>query len=211
MKIKVGCNRIIPCEYESQREEFLKKRNKHDLPIFHSDEDFIEAFKKKLPDENDEGRISRPDEKNSVNRTENGIETGDEPVEDFKALLEESFRKSRVKPLKKPPPMPLEKRLKRYPPPEKSLDLHGYNAIGAEVRSRSFIHSCKLQGFFTIRIIVGKGRHSDQGAVLPDVVEDVAKEMKKQGLVIGFEWENKVKSKSGALILYLKQFERFDG
>ena len=79
------------------------------------------------------------------------------------------------------------------------------------MRSRSFIHSCKLQGFFTIRIIVGKGRHSNEGAVLPDVVEDVAKEMKKQGLVIGFEWENKIKSKSGALIIYLKQFERFDG
>ena len=158
-------------------------------------------------DENDEKRGVRPNVKNTIHRLENEIE----PEEDFEALLEESFQKSRVKPLKKPVPITLEKRLKRYPPPEKSLDLHGYNAIGAEVRSRSFIHSCKQQGFFTIRIIVGKGRHSDQGAVLPDVVEDVAKEMKKQGLVIGFDWENKIKSKSGALIIYLKQFERFDG
>lgn len=189
----------------------MKKRNKHDLPVFHSDEDLINAFEKKSKDVDNEGRISRPDEKKTVNRTENRFEEGDGPEEDFETLLEESFRKSRIKPLKKPPPIPLEKRLKRYPPPEKSLDLHGYNAIGAEVRSRSFIHSCKQQGFFTIRIIVGKGRHSDQGAVLPDVVEDVAKEMKKQGLVLGFDWENKVKSKSGALIIYLKQFERFDG
>lgn len=187
----------------------MKKRNKHDLPVFHSDEDFIKAFEKKLPDENDEK--TRLDEKKWVRRPENKNETEDEPEEDFEALLEESFQKSRVKPLKKPVPIPPEKRIKRYPPPEKSLDLHGYNAVGAEVKARSFIHSCKQQGFFTIRIIVGKGRHSDQGAVLPDVVEDVAKEMKKQGLVIGFDWENKVKSKSGALIVYLKQFERFDG
>ena len=189
----------------------MKKRNKHDLPVFHSDEELIKAFEKKSKDETNEGRISRPDEKKTVNRTENGIEAGDEPEEDFETLLEESFRQSRGKPLKKPPPIPLEKRLKRYPPPEKALDLHGYTAVGAEVRSRSFIHSCKQQGFFTIRIIVGKGRHSDEGAVLPDVVEDVAREMKKQGLVIGFDWDNKIKSKSGALIIYLKQFERFDG
>jgi DNA-nicking Smr family endonuclease len=185
----------------------LKKRNKQGLPVFHSDEDFLKAFEKKSLDENDEKQRTRPSVKNIINRP--GNET--EPEEDFEALLEESFQKSRVKPLKKPAPVSPEKRLKRYPPPEKSLDLHGYNAIGAEVRSRSFIHSCKQQGFFTIRIIVGKGRHSDQGAVLPDVVEDVAKEMKKQGLVIGFDWENKIKSKSGALIIYLKQFERFDG
>jgi len=181
----------------------LKKRNKHDLPVFHSDEDFLKVFEKKLPDKNDE--------KKPAKWLENKNEIENEPEEDFKTLLEESFQKSRAKPLKKAPAVPLEKRLKRYPPPEAFLDLHGYNAIGAEVRARSFIHSCKLQGFFTIRIIVGKGRHSDEGAVLPDVVEDVAKEMKKQGIVIGFDWENKIKSKSGALIIYLKQFERFDG
>ncbi|MDA8136105.1 MAG: Smr/MutS family protein [Desulfobacteraceae bacterium] len=185
----------------------MKKRNKQGLPIFHSDEDFIKAFEKKSLDANDVKQRTGPGVKNTANRPEKETE----PEEDFQALLEESFQRSRTKPLKKPVPIPPEKRIKRYPPPEKSLDLHGYNAIGAEVRSRSFIHSCKQQGFFTIRIIVGRGRHSDQGAVLPDVVEDVAKEMKKQGLVIGFDWENKIKSKSGALIVYLKQFERFDG
>jgi len=193
----------------------LKKRNKHDLPVFHSDEDFIKAFEKKARDETSdetgEGRISRPGGIKPVHRVENEPESGGEPEEDFEVLLEESFRKGRAKPLKKPPPVPLEKRLKRYPPPEKALDLHGYTAIGAEVRSRSFIHSCQQQGFFTIRIIVGRGRHSNEGAVLPDVVEDVAREMKNQGLVIGFDWDNKVKAKSGALIVYLKQFDRFDG
>ncbi len=189
----------------------MKKRNKHNLPIFNSDEEFIKAFEKKSLDKNNEAPKRRQDENDSTQRLKNEIDMKNESGEDFSILLEESFRKSRAKPLKKAPPVPLEKRLKRYPPPEKALDLHGYNAIGAEVRAKSFIHTCKQQGFFTIRIIVGKGRHSDQEAVLPDVVEDVAKEMKKQGIVIGFDWENKIKSKSGALIIYLKQFDQFDG
>lgn len=196
---------------EGKRKDPLRKRNKHNLPVFNSDEDFTNAFEEKYPDQKCKSQNNRIHDTDMLGRTENEIEKENDPDEDFETLLEESFQKSRVKPLKKAPPVPLEKRLKRYPPPEKMLDLHGYNALGAEVRARSFIHSCKQQGFFTIRIIVGKGRHSDEGAVLPDVVEDVAKEMKKQGLVIGFDWENKIKSKSGALIIYLKQFERFDG
>lgn len=182
----------------------MKKKNKHKLPVFDSDEDLLKAFEaleeKKVPE------LTQKAQTGPVSHR-----TQEEQEEDFAALLEESLQKSRAKPMKRPAPVPLEKRLKRYPRPEKALDLHGYTALGAEVRARSFIHSCKQQGFFTIRIIVGKGRHSDEGAVLPDVVEDVARETKKQGIVIGFEWENTLKSKSGALILYLKQFERFDG
>ncbi|OGR33710.1 MAG: hypothetical protein A3J80_12785 [Desulfobacula sp. RIFOXYB2_FULL_45_6] len=195
---------------ERKRKNPLKKRNKHNLPIFHSDEDFLNVFEKKSLEQKAEKQKKRFHDDTPGEWPVNGDEDEHSPDNDFVTLLEESFQRRRAKPLKKSPPVPLEKRLKRYPPPEKVLDLHGYNAIGAEVRSRSFIHSCKQQGFFTIRIIVGKGRHSNEGAVLPDVVEDVAKEMKKQGLVIGFDWENKIKSKSGALIIYLKQFERFD-
>ncbi len=201
---------MMPCEYGKKRKIFLNKKNKHKLPIFNSDEDFIKAFGgQDRKSEKQKNRIRGTD---PVGRIDNNIENVNDSEEDFETLLEESFQKRRTQLLKKASPVPLEKRLKRYPPPEKILDLHGYNALGAEMRSKSFIHSCKLQGFFTVRIIVGKGRHSDEGAaVLPDIVEDVAKEMKKQGLVIGFEWENKIKSKSGALIIYLKQFERFDG
>ncbi|NOX35519.1 MAG: Smr/MutS family protein, partial [Deltaproteobacteria bacterium] len=78
-----------------------------------------------------------------------------------------------------------------------------------EARAISFILTCRRQGFFTIRIIVGKGLHSDFGPVLPDVVEDVLNEMKNQNQVIFYKWEKKTKSKSGAVIVYLKQFEGF--
>ncbi len=133
-----------------------------------------------------------------------------EPEEDFKTLLEEYFRTGKSRPLPKPHPIPLKKRLRRYPPPEKDLDLHGYTALGAEVKARSFILSCHHQGFFTIRIVVGKGRHSEMGPVLPDVVEDVARQARQQGWVLAYEWDRRTRSVSGALILYLRQFGAFD-
>ena len=106
--------------------------------------------------------------------------------------------------------MPLKKRLKRYPPVEIQLDLHGFNAIGAGMKAKSFIISCKQQGYFTLRIIVGKGLHSELGPVLPDIIEDLLKQMKNQDQIIFYEWDKKKKSQSGAVIVYLKQFEQFD-
>jgi len=72
-----------------KRKDFLKKRNKHDLPIFNSDEDFIKAFEKRDQDKKDGKQINRSDEKNPDKCPENEIETGNEPAENFEALLEE--------------------------------------------------------------------------------------------------------------------------
>jgi DNA-nicking Smr family endonuclease len=197
----------------------LKKQNKNDLPILDSDEDFLRAFNKKDDKKTTylEDDFIDPPQKNQKNKhgmpvidpQSNDPNLTEEKV-DFAQLLEESFTKQRAKPAKKPSPVPVKKRLKRYPPVEAELDLHGYNAIGAQVKTRTFIISCKQQGFFTLRIIVGKGLHSDLGPVLPDVVEDVVKEMKKQDQLIFYEWDKKNKCKSGALIVYLKQFEQFE-
>ena len=112
---------------------------------------------------------------------------------------------------KKPNPMPEKKRLGRYPLPEKDLDLHGFTAVGAEIKAKSFITTCKLQGFFTLRVIVGKGLHSDTGPVLPDVIENLLKALKKENIVLAYEWDRKKKSQSGAVIVYIKQFAQFDG
>ncbi|MBU8909663.1 MAG: Smr/MutS family protein [Desulfobacterales bacterium] len=197
---------------EKKKQKNFKKKKKNDLPVFDSDHDFLKAFEKK-------NEIKTDKKRNQINR--HGVQVLDDlsdnhnfrenpSKEIFSELLEESFKNREVKPAKKTSPMPVKKRIKRYPPVEVELDLHGYNAIGAQVRARSFINNCKHQGFFTLRIIVGKGLHSDLGPVLPDVVEDVCKEMKKQNLVIWYEWDKKKKSKSGAVIVYLKQFECFE-
>jgi DNA-nicking Smr family endonuclease len=197
----------------------LGKRNKNDLPVFDSDHDFLRAFEKTDEIKSDEIKPDKQkiQKKNQLDKhrvkvldTLSDDKSFTENREDFAELLEESFKKGKEKPIKKTSPMPVKKRIKRYPPVEVELDLHGYTAIGAQVKTRSFIHSHKHQGFFTIRIIVGKGLHSDLGPVLPDVVEEVLQEMKKQNLVIGYEWDKKKKSKSGAVKVYLKQFERFE-
>ena len=201
---------------KKKQKKSLKQRNKNDLPVFDSDQDFLKAFtgENGIKPDSLETRFIETPEKFQINK--HGIEVIDtlsqnrnstETKEDFSVLLEESFQKREEKQLKKPAPIPLKKRLKRYPPVEAVLDLHGYNTIGAQVRTRSFISACKHQGFFTISIIVGKGLHSDTGPVLPDVVEDVIKEMKKQDQVLFYEWDKKKKTRSGALIVYLKQFE----
>jgi len=197
----------------------LKQRNKNDLPVLDTDHEFLIAFEKKIQStpESQENNFIESFKKNQKNKHE--VKVMDprqtdhnltESHENFSELLEESFKKRKVNSVTKISPMSVKKRLKRYPPVEAELDLHGYNTIGAQMRARSFISSCKHKGFFTLRIIVGKGLHSDAGPVLPDVVEDVVREMKKLDQVIFYEWDKKKKTRSGALIVYLKQFEQFD-
>ena len=123
----------------------------------------------------------------------------------FLTLLEASLKQNRP-PRHAPKPMPLKRRLKRYPLPEADLDLHGFTAIGAQIKARTFISSAHVQGFFTLRIIVGKGLHSEDGPVLPHVVEDLLKEMKKENIVLSYEWEGGKRSKFGAVLVYLKRF-----
>jgi DNA-nicking Smr family endonuclease len=134
-------------------------------------------------------------------------ETGDGPARDFTALLESYLSRPRQKKQSAPSkPMPYHKRIKRYPPPEKDLDLHGFTALGAQLKARSFLITCKHQGYFTVRIIVGKGLHSDLGPVLPDTIEDLLARLKAQDIVLGYAWERKKKSRSGSVIVYLRQF-----
>jgi DNA-nicking Smr family endonuclease len=135
------------------------------------------------------------------------LDATDAPEQDFNALLEAYLsRPSATKKPVPPNPMPYHKRIKRYPPPEMDLDLHGFTALGAQMKARSFLTTCKHQGYFTVRIIVGRGLHSDPGPVLPDVIEDLLVDLKARDIVLGFSWERKKKSRSGAVIVYLRQF-----
>ncbi|MDA3916809.1 MAG: Smr/MutS family protein [Deltaproteobacteria bacterium] len=182
--------------------------NKNRLPVLDSDEEFLKAFTKK-----DKPKTA-VQEKTAFRDAaeEQDCEDNDDSLEneDFAAMLEESFKIRKSKLIGKPKPTPLKKRLKRYPGVELELDLHGYNAIGAQLKLRSFLQSCKYQGYFTLRIIVGRGLHSENGAVLPDIVEDELKEMKKQNIIIWYEWDRKQKRNAGSIIVYLKQFEQYE-
>lgn len=199
----------------------MKKKDKNNLPVFDSDDDLLEAFENNNKCESGDREESVVHSGKDIQKNKHGINMLQDSEserqskehlieENFEALLEASFKKQSSKSVKKSSPMPVKKRIKRYPPVEIELDLHGFNAVGAQVKARSFIHSCKQRGYFTLRIIVGKGLHSELGPVLPDIVEDVLKEMMKQNLVIGYDWDKKMKSKSGSVVVYLKHFERFE-
>ena len=168
----------------------IPRLNKHGLPVI---EEFEEQF------------IDREDGLSVVQKVSEPLES-EELEENFVLLLEESLKQKKSSDKKKTIPMPLKKRLKRYPPPEAELDLHGFTALGAELKAKSFIATCKHQGYFSLRIIVGKGLHSDIGPVLPDMIEDLLKILEKQNIVLAYKWDQQKKSKSGAVIVYLKQF-----
>jgi DNA-nicking Smr family endonuclease len=95
------------------------------------------------------------------------------------------------------------KGMREYPPPQETLDLHGETAVVAERKTVSFIHMSGAEGLKTVRIITGKGLHSPGGrAVLPDVVESQLAVLKHDGVIFNYVWEKKVKSKSGAVLVY---------
>lgn len=93
--------------------------------------------------------------------------------------------------------------LKQYPAPEMELDLHGFTGPEAEQRTASFLVAARQKGVLTVRIITGKGLHSQGPAVLPDVVELLLREKKQEKEIVSFRWEKKEKQKSGAVIVYL--------
>lgn len=184
-----------PVEKKSQTQKNMGTRaNKHGLP-------FIEDYETRFLPDRDDGPSHG--ESGETDLGESGMPEIEE--EDFARLLNESLKEKKI-PRHIPKPMPMKRRLKRYPPPEADLDLHGFTAVGAEIKARSFITTAKLQGFFTLRIVVGRGLHSKEGPVLPHVVEDLLKELKKENVVLSYEWEGRKKKQSGAVLVYLKQF-----
>lgn len=201
---------------QQKRDEEQKKRG---VPKLSSDQDFLKAFikdeeAKKAPEPERSSPKMWEKKKNRHGmdilddlEPEKPAQVDEDSEKPFEILLQESFVKNKSPVRKTSKSVPLKKRLKRYPPVEKNLDLHGLTGLQAQTRARSFIQTCKEQGMFTVRIIVGKGLHSEFGPVLPDLIEDLVGQMRKEGVVLWSEWERKVKSRSGAIIVYLKQFD----
>jgi DNA-nicking Smr family endonuclease len=91
-----------------------------------------------------------------------------------------------------------------YPAPQEELDLHRRTGFEAQHRIESFVQTARGKGLLTLRIITGKGLHSDGPAVLPEVTESKLLELRERGLVLAFRWEKEKKERSGAIIVYLK-------
>lgn len=91
----------------------------------------------------------------------------------------------------------------KYPEPQDEIDLHGLKGTEAELKTDFFIRDSKARGLVTIRIIVGKGTHSEGRAILPDIVEGKIIDLKREGQIHTFRWEKGKKLKSGSVIIYL--------
>jgi DNA-nicking Smr family endonuclease len=136
-------------------------------------------------------------------------------AEDLAALLTRSLSDGRQVTMKRKSggafparALSLKETLRRYPNPQAQLDLHGLTARQAQLRIDRFVRASRADGLFTLRIIVGKGLHSEAGAVLPDVAESLLVDLKRQGLVLSFAWDRRAKKKSGALVVYLTSAQR---
>ena len=196
----------------------MAKKNKNKIRILDSNQDLNALFSDKPEkDTADKDTVGKDKVHNTENTfSSNKSDTNPEPEisdKEFAELLDISLKgksMDRMMQEKKergaPQKVPLSKRLKRYPPPESKLDLHGFTGTGATIKADSYIRTAFQNGLFTIRIIVGKGTHSDFGAVLPGVVQDLLVKLKNESIVLHFVWEKKKKAKSGAIIVYLNQF-----
>ncbi|OQY01349.1 MAG: hypothetical protein B6I26_04710 [Desulfobacteraceae bacterium 4572_130] len=206
------------------QEHKKERKNKHGISILDDSKSLLKIFEKQNTETKNENTETKTEKKTKI--TENyqkilendkkNIENSKENIKEiFSQLLDISFENKNIKDLmhqkkvhdsfKKP--ISLKQRLKQYPLPEKELDLHRVTAQQANIKAESYIRTAFKQGILTLRIIVGRGLHSHDGiAVLPDLIEELLKKLKQQGIVLWFELEGEKKSTAGAFIVYLKQF-----
>jgi len=91
--------------------------------------------------------------------------------------------------------------LKEYPEiPQDELDLHGKTATEAEREIRLFILRAKRLSMRLVRIVTGKGLHSEEGrSVLKEVADKRVIQLKREGLVFSHKWEKG----GGSILVYL--------
>ncbi|MEA3548077.1 MAG: Smr/MutS family protein [Thermodesulfobacteriota bacterium] len=96
------------------------------------------------------------------------------------------------------------KKAKKQIRPQAELDLHGLTGPQAEARTENFIASVRQRGLSIVRIITGRGLHSDGPPVLPGVVEEKMATLKQTGIVKRYEWEKKVTVQTGSMLVWLR-------
>jgi len=171
----------------------MEQKSKHGIPLLKDDDDLYEIFTAEKTQETifDTEQSQQKDEENFEALFEESLRE----TNSFQTILKEKETAKRS--------LSIKEKLKQYPPPEISIDLHGYTAKEAQKKTETFIRNAKYNAIKTLRIIVGKGLHSQGKAVLPDVVEKKVSELKQMGVVLTFLWEKRRKLKSGAMIVYL--------
>ncbi len=89
--------------------------------------------------------------------------------------------------------------------PQTELDLHGYTGQEAKKEVEYFIETSFKRGLKVVRIITGRGVHSDTGkAVLPTVTKNKLIELKEKNLIVSYKWDNYHNTRGGSVIVYLQ-------
>jgi len=136
---------------------------------------------------------------------------GEERRETFAEIMEESLVASKFKAgiqekketTARERRLPIQERLRKFPEPQLEIDLHGCTAREAEQKVEMFVRNGCKKGLRTIRVITGKGLHSEGGAVLPAVVEDRLRALKREKMVLARRWEGRSRTSSGSVLVYL--------
>jgi DNA-nicking Smr family endonuclease len=181
--IKKGKNRVKPAPLNLQIKKKISKKelkNKNGIKVIQKTSDINEFF------------LSSASAKLTVKQPKDN---------------ERAFLNAKKEGLKEQKPLSLEKRIERYPKPELTLDLHGFTSIQAKLKVENFILSSLAKGYFTLKIVTGKGNHSEFGAVLPEITEDIVNEMLSEKKILSYKWENNTKETSGSIIIYLNRFD----
>lgn len=139
-------------------------------------------------------------------------EDGEEQQESFAGMFEETYTPDHLSKSRQEKEgisasdlvVTVRELIRRYPGPEAEVDLHGCTARQAARRLESFVLVSRTQGLHTVRIITGKGLHSAGEAVLPIVVEERLRELKREKMVLACRWEGKSRRSSGSVIVYLE-------
>lgn len=207
-----------------------KKRNRHGILVLEEETDLLGLMAEEAEREGDRVVPSalRPVEAQplapvkKVQRDRHGLpilEQGQLPAfegsDEFASLLASSLSEKsgevllseKVDKLERARALPLKDRLKRYPAPQGQLDLHGYTAAKADQTAEHYVRRAFSVGTYTLRLIVGKGLHSEHGAVLPDTIADRMTVLKQEGIVLAWAWEKGKKAKSGSILVYLNNYD----
>lgn len=86
-----------------------------------------------------------------------------------------------------------------------SLDLHGLTSEQARQKTSGFVFEQKQCGGRWVTVIAGKGHHSLGGrGILRDSLERLLVDLKKRGQIVDWFWDQKEKSKSGAVLVRIR-------
>jgi DNA-nicking Smr family endonuclease len=127
--------------------------------------------------------------------------------EDFEELLEESLKDPDMKGFLEEKVVGEEvdqqsvgEMVKDYPGPQREIDLHGQTGSEAMFELRNFIERSVNQRIRTVRVITGKGLHSQHmKSVLPELTEKKLGELRRTGKVLTFRREKT----GGSYLVYL--------